>query len=398
MKLLFHEQSRRPAAHRPIYSFLEFFAGGGMARAGLGGRWECLFANDFDPKKASVYAENWGDDHLLVGDISSVDVSQIDHQADLAWASFPCQDLSLAGNQLGLDGKRSGAFWGFWNLMLQLRDRQKHPHTIVLENVYGAVTSNGGRDFATLLDALRTGGYNAGALVIDAVHFLPHSRPRLFIVAVRNDLAIPSKLLMDSPLPQWTPAGLSTALREIRSVSKGEFVSWRLPLPTARRQVFADLIDEVPEGVEWHSVAQTERLLSMMTPFNLDKVKLAQLAGRKMIGSLYKRTRLEANGVRKQRAEVRFDDIAGCLRTPGGGSSRQTILVVEGKSVRSRLLAPREAARLMGLSEGYLLPANYNEAYRLAGDGVAVPIVRHLAEYLLEPVLNAQRQQRLGAA
>ena len=90
-----------------------------------------------------------------------------------------------------------------------------------------------------------------------------------------------------------------------------------------------------------------------------------------------------------QRAEIRFDDVAGCLRTPVGGSSRQTIMVIEGKRVRSRLLSPREAARLMGLPDAYALPKNYNDAYHLAGDGVAVPVVRFLAEHVLEPLLAA---------
>jgi DNA (cytosine-5)-methyltransferase 1 len=44
----------------------------------------------------------------------------------------------------------------------------------------------------------------------------------------------------------------------------------------------------------------------------------------------------------------------------------------------------------MGLAEDYALPARYNEAYDLVGDGVAVPVVRHLAETLLEPLLISQ--------
>jgi DNA (cytosine-5)-methyltransferase 1 len=88
-----------------------------------------------------------------------------------------------------------------------------------------------------------------------------------------------------------------------------------------------------------------------------------------------------------QRAEIRFDDVAGCLRTPAGGSSRQTIMLIDGKKVRSRLLSPREAARLMGLPEEYVLPNNYNEAYHLAGDGVAVPVVSFLAMNIFEPIL-----------
>ena len=117
----------------------------------------------------------------------------------------------------------------------------------------------------------------------------------------------------------------------------------------------------------------------MMSPVNLAKVEVAKRAGRRMVGGVYKRTRLNEVGVKVQRAEVRFDDVAGCLRTPAGGSSRQVILVVEGRRVRSRLISSRETARLMGLPETYVLPKNYNEAYHLTGDGVVVPVVRHLA-------------------
>ena len=64
-------------------------------------------------------------------------------------------------------------------------------------------------------------------------------------------------------------------------------------------------------------------------------------------------------------------------------------MVIEGKRVCSRLLSPREAARLMGLPDTYALPKNYNDAYHLAGDGVAVPVVRFLAAHILEPLLAA---------
>jgi DNA (cytosine-5)-methyltransferase 1 len=79
-----------------------------------------------------------------------------------------------------------------------------------------------------------------------------------------------------------------------------------------------------------------------------------------MVGGVYKRTRQDEEGNRAQRAEIRFDDMAGCLRTPVGGSSRQSIMIVEGDSVRSRLLAPREAARLMGLPDRSAIKVNFN--------------------------------------
>jgi DNA (cytosine-5)-methyltransferase 1 len=134
-----------------------------------------------------------------------------------------------------------------------------------------------------------------------------------------------------------------------------------------------------------------------MSQVNKAKLEAAKQAGRRMVGCVYKRTRMDGRGLKVQRAEVRFDDVAGCLRTPAGGSSRQVIVVVDGKKVRSRLISALETARLMGLDESYKLPKKYNEAYHLTGDGVAVHVVRHLAEQVFEPLLGVKEAARIAA-
>src|SRR5262245_23668145 len=97
------------------FKFYEFFAGGGMARAGLGTRWHCVFANDNCDKKGKAYEANWGKKHFKLADIQQLTASDLPPgTADMAWASFPCQDLSLAGDGAGLNGERSGTFWAFW--------------------------------------------------------------------------------------------------------------------------------------------------------------------------------------------------------------------------------------------------------------------------------------------
>ena len=367
--------------------YYEFFAGGGMARAGLGPDWTCLFANDFDLKKAASYAENWGDARLKVGDVARLTTNDLPGAADLAWASFPCQDLSLAGVGAGLKGSRSGTFWPFWELMKALRADGRAPRMIVLENVYGALTSHGGKDFATICAALAGEGYRFGAMLIDAAHFVPQSRPRLFIVAVDKSQAIPACAIAEGSIKEWHSPALTAAYDKLSRRSKDAWIWWRLPPAPTRNTTFADIIEDRPQGVRWHTEAETHRLLGMMSPVNLAKVEGAKRARCRMVGGVYRRTRFDASGNKVQRAEIRFDDVAGCLRTPSGGSSRQFIMVVKGGKVRSRLLSPREAARLMGLPDEYVLPPNYNDAYHLAGDGVAVPVVRFLAAHILEPVI-----------
>ncbi len=362
-------------------TFYEFFAGGGMARAGLGEGWRCLFANDFDAGKAQSYRRNWGDGEMHVGDIHGLTMADLPGAPDLAWASFPCQDLSLAGQGAGLKGARSGAFFGFRRIIDELRGEGRAPKLLVIENVLGALTSNGGADFAQLITALAALGYAVGALTIDAAHFLPQSRPRLFVLCVRADLA---GAALGEPAPPWHSPALTRAVAALPPDAKAHWRWWSLPAPVAHNLRLVDLIEENPADAPWHSREETARLVGLMSQANLRKLDAARAAGLRMVGTIYRRTRLDEKGDKAQRAEVRFDGLAGCLRTPGGGSSRQFIMVVDGALVRTRLLSGREAARLMGLPDDYILPVRYNEAYHLLGDGLAVSAVRFLREHLLD--------------
>ena len=192
-------------------AFYEFFCGGGMARAGLAPEWRCLFANDFDSRKARAYAANWGAEGLAVADVASLRAEDMPGAPDLAWASFPCQDLSLAGAGAGLDGARSGAFWGFCSAMEALKTDGRLPKLIALENVAGVLTSKKGADFAAIAAALQRLGYRYGALTIDAADFLPQSRPRVFFVALRRDFAPPPGSRGESRRRRITPPARSGA-------------------------------------------------------------------------------------------------------------------------------------------------------------------------------------------
>ena len=370
-----------------IGSFYEFFAGGGMARAGLGDGWRCLFANDSDRKKAESYRLNWRADAMLCDDIRNITTTQLPGVADLAWASFPCQDLSLAGGGAGLRGARSATFWPFWQLVTTLRREGRAPAIIALENVCGTLTSHGGGDFKELCRTLAEGGYRYGALIADAALFLPQSRPRLILVAVRDGVPIPEGLSVRAPADPFHPSALRVAVGELPQELQRDWIWWSLSTPQPRNLALSDLIEDDPPDVPWHTPEQTATLLGMMSDVNLEKLRAAKSERRAIVGTVYKRTRRDEAGRRIQRAEARLDGVAGCLRTPVGGSSRQLVVVVTGRRVRTRLISSRETARLMGLPDEYVLPANYNEAYHLTGDGVAVPVVRFLADQVLEPIL-----------
>jgi DNA (cytosine-5)-methyltransferase 1 len=368
---------------RPAFTFLEFFAGGGMARLGLGRGWRCLFANDFDAKKAETYRANWGSEDLRVADVWSLDVADLSGRADLAWASSPCQDFSLAGARAGLAGGKSSAFWGFWRLIERLDDQARAPRVLVLENVGGLLSSHGGGDIAAVCEALASRGYRFGAIEVDARAFTPQSRPRVFVIATTQ----PALELTTAEPGLFHSRGVRQAFDNLPADLRRQWVWWRLPAPAARNTCLSDLL-EADQDVRWRTPAQTQALLAQLSAAHAEKWGMALAGEDRVVAAVFRRIRRE-NSVKVQRAELRLDGLAGCLRTPGGGSSRQLLLVGDQAGVRSRLLTAREGARLMGLPDDYVLPAVQTAAMQVIGDGVAAPVVRFLAQRLIEPLLAA---------
>jgi DNA (cytosine-5)-methyltransferase 1 len=144
--------------------FYDFFAGAGLAALGLGDEWVCVWANDIDPKKAEVYKANFPEDPFFLGDVADFKAADLPNNTQLAWASFPCQDLSLAGWRRGLSADRSGAFWPFWRIMRDQFRTGCRPAVVVIENVAGLLY---GESFVGMCEALAGLGMQFGALVID---------------------------------------------------------------------------------------------------------------------------------------------------------------------------------------------------------------------------------------
>lgn len=381
------------AESQPTY--LEFFAGGGLAGLGLGAQWRRVFANDRDGAKGRAFQQNFPGEPFRLGDVWDLDVWDLPQgRADLAWASFPCQDLSVAGGRGGLDAPRSAAFWGFWRLMEGLAGQGRPPKLIVLENVVGLLSSRAGADFSAIGAVFAKAGYRFGALEIDAADFVPHSRPRVFVVAAARDVTIPRGLTAAAACSPGHTAAVRKAAATL-GPALAHWLWWRLPAPAARNSTLADVLDHDACDVCWNTPEKTNKLLAQMDARHRARLADVQAAGTPGVGALYRRIRETPDG-RVQRAEVRFDGLAGCLRTAAGGSSRQTLVFVDGDTIRTRLISPREAARLMGLPEEYVLPARATAALHLLGDAVAVPAVRWVADRILEPVLAGARARKVA--
>lgn len=352
--------------HKP--DFLEFFAGSGLVAYGLRDYFTPVWANDICEKKAVVYAANHDSQHFQLGSISDVRGSDLP-KAELSWASFPCQDLSLAGMTAGIHARRSGLVWQWLRIMDEMREC---PKVLVAENVTGLMSADGGSHYRILHRALRDRGYSVGAVLLDAVHWVPQSRQRIFVIAVKDSISIPSALT--DRQPNW----LHNAAVVKAADGLDGFVFWKMPKPDTRATTLADMIQW---DAECASPEVTARTFSLVPQHQ--RVRLISDASIEVAPG-YRRTRDIG-----QSLELRFDGVAGCLRTAVGGSSRQVVVLKREKHYDTRLLTVREAARLMGAPETYCIPGSYNEGYTAMGDAVAVPVASFLARTLLAPLAES---------
>jgi DNA (cytosine-5)-methyltransferase 1 len=346
----------------PDRTVAEFFAGIGLMRYAFERQgWRVAFANDVDPKKQQMYSAHFGDAFML-GDVHEIDPSQVPG-VTLATASFPCTDLSLAGGRKGLAGKQSSAFWGFLRVLEGMGSRR--PPMVLVENVPGFLSSHGGADLHAALKGLNDLGYAVDLFTLDAVGFVPQSRNRLFVVG--------------------QPHSESTGTRDGRIgafINTHPGIQWsirRLPEPPTLSTTLRDIVeDEAP----WWDAKRSEYLLSQMTGSHRTTAEDAIRKRRWTYGTVFRRVR---NG--HTAAELRTDGIAGCLRTPRGGSARQILFKAGYGRYQCRLLTGRECARLMG-AEDYRIEVAENQALFGFGDAVCVPAIEWIIIHYFTPLCN----------
>ncbi len=358
----------------------EFFAGIGLMRIGLErAGWTVRFANDIDPLKQEMYEAHFGDAqaHFVLSDVHDIRADTVPN-VTLATASFPCNDLSLAGARQGLKGRHSSAYWGFVRVLQDMGKRR--PALVLLENVTGFLSSHGGGDFEEALLALNNLGYAVDAFILDAARFVPQSRQRLFVVGVQETVCTVAE-----------PRALRFYQSDVRPAALADFilnhpnVRWKLkelPVQPNHKARLADILEDIPDQSPlWWSHERAEYLLGQMSERHR-AVANTMIAGKQWsYGTVFRR-------IRKNRstAELRTDGVAGCLRTPRGGSGRQILFRAGFGRHAARLLTPRECARLMGADE-YKITVPPNQALFGFGDAVCVPVVEWIAKHCLNPLL-----------
>ncbi|MDX8031023.1 DNA cytosine methyltransferase [Lentzea sp. BCCO 10_0856] len=373
---------------------VEFFAGIGLARMGLEqAGFQIGWANDIERAKAEMYQAQFGQpedlntatdpdksSHYFLGDVSLAKGHHMPEELSLAWASSPCQDVSLAGARLGMKGQRSSMFYQFTRVIGEL-DETARPAVLTLENVVGLATSHGGEDLAAAISAMNELGYSVDVLTLDARWFVPQSRPRLFLVGARN-APVSEQGANPKLRPDWLRAPFSDA----------SLITHEARLPEVPDTAVGGLSTIVEADVEeWWDAARVAKFEASLSPVQAKRLDvLRRKKGNPSHRTAYRRTRA---GVPMW--EIRADDIAGCLRTAGGGSSKQALVEAGNGKLRVRWMTSLEYARLMGAGRYNLQEVKRaSQALFGFGDAVCVPAVAWLAKNYLMPLVQGTMQKK----
>jgi len=364
-----------------LLTVAEYFAGIGLVRMGLQPHgWQVVFANDISEKKYEMYEEFFPDAgvHYKICDIFDVDPASIP-SVTLATCSFPCIDLSLAGNMNGMiNGEHSSAFWGFIRVLKA--QGESAPPLILVENVPGWLYSNTGMDFRVTVQALNKLGYSCDVLILDALRFTPQSRLRVFLVGTRLPVSHTTvELILTRP-----KSLLSDRLK--KSIIANKDLRWFYSEihepPPLKSAGLVEIVEPMSDSdSRWWPDDEVERHLAMMRESHRERVEqLAQ--GQQYVYRTFFRRRREG----QQRAEVRDDDLSGCLRTAVGGSGKQFLIRAGKGSIKMRVMTPREYARLQGVPDEYPIAVNGVQALTGFGDAVCVPVISWIAKHILNPL------------
>ncbi|MCY4194342.1 MAG: DNA (cytosine-5-)-methyltransferase [bacterium] len=357
----------------------EFFAGIGLVRAGLARAGvDVVWANDIEPVKHAVYSANFDAGHYVLGDIRDVRGGSVP-SVDIATASFPCVDLSLAGYRKGLEGEQSGLFFEFCRVLREMGERI--PPAVLVENVFSFVSSRGGEDLRASIAELNALGYFCDVLTVDARWFVPQSRPRLFIIGTCPPVGgkasgVPGPLRSE-PVAAFVRANQDLMLQELV-----------MPTPSQDNRQLCDVVERLDPGDErWWGGERLRKFMGSLSSLQRGRVDSLRQDGATHWRTAYRRTR---NGVAVW--EIRSDDISGCLRTARGGSSRQAVVEVSPGGVRVRWMTPREYARLQGVPDGFDC-SSVTDAQALFGfgDAVCVPAIEWLTAHALVPAARAMQ-------
>lgn len=308
------------------YRMIDLFAGIGGTRQAFTqtGAVNVVFSSEFNPFSQKTYRANYGE--IPAGDITRIDENDIpDH--DILVGGFPCQAFSQAGLKKGFEDTRGTLFFDIARIL-----RAKHPRAFLLENVKNLQGHDHGRTFETIRQTLEDLGYDVHARVLAAKDFcVPQNRERIYIVGFDKS-QVPNYADFRYPDPPKTPTRLGDILES--NVDEKYTIS-----------------DALWEG---HQRRKVEN----------------KAAGKGFGYTLFTPDSPYANTI--------------SARYYKDGSE----ILIEQYGKNPRKITPREAARLQGFPDKFIIPVSDMQAYKQFGNSVAIPVVHAVAEQIISVLDN----------
>jgi len=344
---------------------ISFFSGIGGVSEGLSDRWETTWANDNCPSKVAIHQANHNSfiDSRSIYDVPLKSIPD----GQLLSSTFPCTNTSAAGNRRGLLGIKSSVVYRYLEILKEKGGADTIPSTFI-ENPTGLIARNQGNDLRDIVRRFNDLGYAVTTIVVDAKHFVPQSRPRLFVIAIKDSnsyvplySAVKDGLLNDkakypNPLRRWLKKNSDLNL-VIRPTDD---------LPERTIQL-TDVIDL--SGGEC-APEFTAELIRLMAPKNTALFHKLIQSPSISIATVARRGRKDVQGKSFNATELSVSGLAPCQRPYSGGSSRTWVLVAGQGKCKFKVVTPRESARLMGFPDSFQLPQSAKAAYTATGDAV----------------------------
>lgn len=316
-------------------NFAEFCAGIGGFRLGLEEvGWNCVYTNEIDTKCENTYETNFME-RFNSYDIFAINPIELP-DFDVLCAGFPCQSFSIAGKQEGFNDHRGTVFYKLEEII-----QVKMPSVIFLENVKNLINHNRGQTFRYILHSLRQLGYNPFFKVLDSSYFgVPQSRPRVYIVAFREDLGIEMFNITERITQR-------TAFRNF--INHDDFT---IPI-TDRWQEYIELyLGEKTINQMSFEVPRTRRVLEKIGPgADLNDCVL----------------QIRSSGIRAISIDQPLPTFA--VSNSGGGAM---IPVYTGER---RHLSLTEIKRIMGFPEDYIFNVSRTDAIKQLANAVCPPVI-----------------------
>lgn len=294
---------------------------------------QCVFACEWDKHAAKTYRHNYG--IAPQGDITQIAESDIPAH-DLLCAGFPCQAFSVSGKQRGFEDTRGTLFFDIARIVAY-----HQPKVLLLENVRNFARHDGGKTLKTVLNTLKTLGYDVYHQILNACHFgLPQNRERIFFVAFRQDLGIKS---------------------------------FAFPKPVAEKVSLNDVLQDNPKDAKIIDRPDTFFTKDYQPP--VDIFGNIELPNRPIqIGYINK-------GGQGERIYSPYGHAITLSAYGGGAGAKTGLYYIDGKI---RKLSPRECARLQGFPDDFEIISSLTQSYKQFGNSVAVNVLTAIIQQIID--------------